>query len=93
MYVKNINWKRKTAMIRKPVCNCDIERDWLLGSRIELGGGSFGAEKRPSGFLHSELSKVASRVSVPGFSSLFLHFSSSLFITEVLVFIMLFFMT
>ncbi|KAI5446936.1 hypothetical protein KIW84_014692 [Lathyrus oleraceus] len=48
----------------------------MLERLITFGIGWSWAVEQPSGFLHSELSKVASRVSVPGFSSLFLRFSS-----------------
>ncbi|KAI5435228.1 hypothetical protein KIW84_021878 [Lathyrus oleraceus] len=56
---------------------------------MELGGGSFGADERPSGFLYSESFKLISRVSMPGFPSVFLSPSSVLFVTEAWLFIML----
>ena len=69
--------------------NCNLE----LASRIELGGGIFDADEFPSGFplgllwiLWVSLQGLLCLLSISGF----VPFSFSLFLTEVVVFIMLF---
>ena len=69
--------------------SCDVEGTDHSWYRMELGGGSFGADERPLGFLYSESSRLVSRVSMPGFLSVFVRLRPSIFVTEVSVFVVI----